>query len=215
MTDPFPIPQAAPPQRPSTVVFDLGGVLIDWNPRHLYRKLLPGDEPAMEHFLGTICNAEWNELQDAGRSFAEATELLKAKHPDQSALIDAYFDRWDEMLAGPIDGTVSILRELRDRGTPLYALTNWSAETFPRAEARFPFLGWFRGIVVSGRERLIKPDRRIYRLLLERYAIPAPEAVYIDDNPRNAEAAAALGMRGIHFTDPPALRRELEALALL
>jgi 2-haloacid dehalogenase len=195
-------------------IFDLGGVLIDWNPRHLYRKLI-ADEAAMEHFLATICTQEWNEAQDAGRTFAEAAALLVARHPEHRELIEAYGQRFDEMLRAPIDGTVEILAALRGREVPLYALTNFSAETFPLAERRFEFLRWFRGIVVSGQERMIKPDPRLYRWLLERHAIDPAAAVYVDDNPRNAAAATALGMHGIHFTDPPALRRELEALRLL
>ena len=198
----------------SIVVFDLGGVLIDWNPRHLYRKLI-ADEAAMEEFLATICTPEWNERQDAGRSFAEAASLLKARHPDKSALIDAYFPGFDEMMSGPIAGSVEILAELRARGVPLYGLTNWSAETYPLALRRFDFLAWFRGVVVSGEVGHIKPDPHIYRLLLERFAIAPEEAVYIDDNPRNAAAATALGMHGIAFTDPAALRRALVALGLL
>lgn len=204
-----------PPSSRSVVVFDLGGVLIDWNPRHLYRKLFAGDAAAMEEFLATVCTQDWNERQDAGRSFAEATALLAAEHPQHQVLIEAYFARWHEMLAGPIPGTVEVLAALRTRGVPLYALSNWSAETYPHARRRFDFLQWFRGVVISGEVGLIKPDPRIYALLLERFAIAAAEAVYIDDNPRNAEAASRLGFHGIHFTDGPALRRELAALGLL
>jgi len=199
----------------STVIFDLGGVLIDWNPRHLFRKLFPGDDAGMEHFLAHVCNSHWNEQQDAGRAFADAVTAAVREHPDKEALIRAYHERWIEMLGGPIDGSVAIVAALRDRKVPLYALTNWSHETFPLAEPMFPFLAWFDGIVVSGRERLIKPDPRIYRLLLERYGIAPATAVYIDDNARNAAAATELGLYGIHFTGPAALRRELETLELL
>jgi 2-haloacid dehalogenase len=202
-------------QKRSVGVFDLGGVLIDWNPRYLYRKLFGADEAAMEDFLGTICTQDWNERQDGGRSFAEAAALLVDRHPDKAELIEAFGRRFDEMMAGPIEGTVDILAELRERGTPLYALTNWSAETFPHAERRFDFLTWFRGIVVSGHERVIKPDPRIFRILLERHDIAPDSAVYIDDNPKNAAAATALGLHGIHFTSPDALRRELGQLGLL
>ncbi|RAI58335.1 HAD family hydrolase [Roseicella frigidaeris] len=198
-----------------TVVFDLGGVLIDWNPRYLYRKLFPGDEAGMERFLAEVCTGAWNLEQDGGRSWAEGTALLKARHPDQAALIDAYHQRWGEMLAGPIEGAVAILRALRDRGTPVFALTNWSHETFPIALERFDFLAWFRGIIVSGQERMVKPDPRIYHLLVERYGLRVGDIVYVDDNPRNAAAATAIGMHGIHFTGPEALRRELGSLGLL
>ena len=198
----------------SIVIFDLGGVLVDWDPRHLYRRLFPGDEAGMERFLAEVCTNEWNLQQDAGRSWAEATALLRAQHPGQEALVDAFHLRWPEMIRGAIDGTVEILRELREGGVPLYALTNWSAETYPAAEERFDFLGWFRGVVVSGREKLIKPDPRIYRLLLDRFGVDPRQAVYIDDNPRNARAAGDLGMHGIHFTSPEPLRAELVALGL-
>ncbi len=199
----------------STVVFDLGGVLIDWNPRHLYRKLLGGDEAAMERFLAEICTNEWNLRQDAGRPFAEACALLVEQHPAQRDLIEAFHHRWIEMIGGPIHGTVDILAELRAKGTPLYALTNWSAETFPLAQVRYDFLHWFRGTVVSGTEKLVKPDPRIYRLLLDRYGIEAATAVYIDDNPANARAATELGLHGIHFTGAASLRAELERLLIL
>ena len=201
--------------RRSVVVFDLGGVLIDWNPRYLYRKLFGGDEAAMETFLSRVCSPSWNERQDAGRRFAEAEAEAIRTHPDMAPLIRAWHQRFDEMIDGAIEGTVAILAELRDRGTPLYALTNWSAETFPPQRGRFDFLHWFAGILVSGEEGMIKPDPRIFRLLLERYGLDAAEAVFIDDNPANAAAAAALGIHGIHFRDPPSLRRELGALGLL
>lgn len=200
--------------QPSIVVFDLGGVLIDWNPRHLYRKLF-ADEAAMEAFLATVCTQEWNERQDAGRSFSEAAALLRAQHPQHAELIEAYGARFDEMMKGPIDGSVAILQALHDRGVPLYALSNWSAETYPLAARRFDFLRLFRGLVISGEVGVIKPDPRIFRILLERHRFEPAEAVYIDDNPRNAEVARALGLHGIHFTDPLKLRRELEDLRLL
>jgi 2-haloacid dehalogenase len=199
----------------SIVVFDLGGVLIDWDPRHLYRKLFAGDEAAVEHFLATVCTHEWNRCQDAGRSFAEGARLLKAKHPDKAELIDAYGARFDEMIAGPIAGSVEILAELRDRGIPLYGLTNWSAETYPAALQRFAFLRWFREILVSGEVGLIKPDPRIFALLIERFAIEPHCAVYIDDVEANVAAARPLGIHAIHFTTPAILREELVALGLL
>jgi len=203
-----------PPGR-RVVVFDLGGVLLQWNPRHLYRKLFAGDEAAMESFLATVCTVEWNERQDAGRSFADAVADLVPRHPDKVELIEAFGRRFDEMIPGAIDGTVEIVAELKRSGVPRYALTNFSAETFPSQRQRFPFLSWFDGIVVSGDEGVIKPDPRIYRILLDRYRIAPDEAVFIDDNPGNAAAATALGIHGIHFRSPEQLRRELEALGLL
>jgi len=199
----------------SIVIFDLGGVLIDWNPRHLYRKLFRGDDEAMEHFLATVCTDEWNLMQDAGRPFAQAVAELQVAHPAHADLIDAYHSRWPEMLAGPIPGTVEILRELREDGVRLYALTNWSAETYPLAQSHFPFLDWFRGVVVSGHERVAKPDPRIFAILLERYGIEPGGAVYVDDNPRNVEAARTTGLHAIRFTSAAALRAELEALGVL
>jgi 2-haloacid dehalogenase len=197
------------------VVFDIGGVLIDWDPRHLYRKLFSGNEPAMEHFLANVCTHEWNRRQDAGRSFAEGARLLKLRHPDKAELIDAYADRFDEMMAGPIVGVVEILAELRDRETPLYVLSNFSAETFPPAFERFDFLRWFRGMVISGEVGVIKPDPRIYEILLARFAIDPHRAVYIDDVAANVAGARPFGIHGIHFTTPGALREELVRLALL
>ena len=202
-------------QHRRVVVFDLGGVLIDWDPRHLYRKLLAGDEGAMELFLATVCSHEWNRCQDAGRSFAEGARLLKAEYPDRAELIDAYGTRFDEMIAGPIDGSIEILAELRDRSTPLYGLTNWSAETYPVARKRFAFLRWFRGILVSGEVGLIKPDPRIFALLIERFGIDPQRTVYIDDVEANIAAARPFSIHAIHFTTPARLREELVALGLL
>jgi 2-haloacid dehalogenase len=196
------------------IVFDLGGVLIDWNPRHLYRKLFD-DEAAMEWFLAEVCHDAWNIEQDRGRSFAAAVEEAVLRHPDQRAMIEAYHRRWDEMIAGEITGSVTILEELAAGGYELHALTNWSAETFPAARARFAFLDRFKTILVSGDERLIKPDARIYQLLLERIGHPAQRCVYIDDSARNVAGAAALGFDAIHFTSPPALRAALVGRGLL
>jgi 2-haloacid dehalogenase len=198
-----------------TVVFDLGGVLVDWNPRYLYRKLFAEDEAGMERFLAEVCNGHWNEQQDAGRPFAEAVALLVARHPELRELIEAYDHRWPEMLGGPIDGTVSVLSELKAAGHPLYALTNWSAEKFPVARERYDFLGWFRGILVSGEERLKKPDPAIFRLMAARYGLTPERTVYIDDAPHNVAAAEALGFRALRFTAPERLRLDLAAFGLI
>lgn len=191
-----------------TVVFDLGGVLIDWNPRYLYRQLLAGDDE-VERFVTEIVTQDWNVQQDRGRSWADAVAKLSAEHPEHAELIAAYDARWAETIAGQIDGTVEILAELRDAGVTLYALTNWSAEKFPIARERFEWLAWFDGIVVSGEERLIKPDAQIYRVLFDRYGVEPSSAVYIDDNEANVRAAEDLGMTGLHFTDAATLRTEL------
>lgn len=197
------------------VIFDLGGVLLDWNPRYLYRKLLDGDEQAVDVFLNEVCHRDWNLAQDAGRDFDDAVAALMPQHRDKLPLILAWRDRFAEMIPDALHATVEVARELRDRGVPLYALTNWSHETFPSQRRRFAFMDWFEGIVVSGEEKVIKPDPRIFRILLDRYALRAGEAVFIDDNPRNAEAASTLGIHGVHFTSASELRRELTGLGLL
>jgi 2-haloacid dehalogenase len=199
----------------NTVIFDLGGVLIDWDPRYLYRKLLRGDEAGMEDFLATVCTPQWNRCQDAGRLFADGTRLLKGRHPNKAGLIDAYHARFDEMMAGPIRGSVELLAELRARGTPLYGLTNFSSETFPLAYERFEFLRWFRGVIVSADVKVIKPDPRIYEILIDRFTIDPKRAVFVDDAVVNVEAARRFGMHGIHFRGPNALRAELAELGLL
>jgi len=196
------------------VVFDLGGVLIDWNPRYLYRQLIE-DEEQLEEFLGAVCTLEWNLQLDRGRSWAEAVDELVQLHPHHEPLISAYHERWAEMLGGPIAETVDVLAELREEPVALYALTNWSAEKFPIARKRFDFLRWFDGIVVSGEERLCKPDPAIFQLVLDRFSLKPAETVFVDDAPANVEAAAALGMHAIRFTDAAELRRELAALGLL
>jgi 2-haloacid dehalogenase len=197
------------------VVFDLGGVLIDWNPRHLYRSLFDGDEAAMERFLADVTTPAWNAEQDAGRPWQDAVDLLVAQHPDRRDLIVAYREHWTDMLAGPIQGTVEVLTDLQRAGVRLAAITNWSAETFPVAKQRYPFLGWFETIVVSGEEGIVKPDARIFRLVLERTGMRAASTVFVDDSPTNVAAATALGFTSILFRDPDALRAELETLGLL
>jgi 2-haloacid dehalogenase len=196
------------------IVYDLGGVLIDWNPRHLYRKLFE-DEAAMEWFLAEVCHAAWNEEQDRGRSFAAGVEEAAARHPEYRPLIAAYFERWAEMLAGEMDGAVAILAELRDAGYELHALTNWSAETFPFARERFAFLDWFQTILVSADVGLIKPDPAIFQRLLGRIGRTPAECLYIDDNARNVAAAAALGFDAIAFLSAAQLRDALRRRGLL
>lgn len=196
------------------VVFDLGGVLIDWDPRHLYRKLL-ADEAAVEEFLATVCTPEWNAEQDRGRPFAEGVAELVERHPVHAAAITAYHERWTEMLGGDIGGTVELLAELRATGVPLYALTNWSAETFGIARERFQFLSWFDGVLVSGEERMTKPDPAIFQLLLDRFGLDPQATFYVDDSPANVAAASELGFDAVRFTGPERLRRDLEARGLL
>ena len=195
-------------------VFDLGGVLIDWDPRYLYRKLL-ADEGEVEEFLATVCTPEWNAEQDRGRPFAKGVAELVERHPAHAAAIAAFHERWPEMLGGDIPGAVELLAELRATGLPLYALTNWSAETFVVARERFAFLDWFDGLLVSGEERIIKPDPAIFELLLDRFGLDPGSTFYVDDSPANVAAAAALGLDAVRFTGPGRLRRDLAARRLL
>lgn len=201
---------------PDTVVFDLGGVLIDWDPRYLYRTLLPSDD-AVERFLTEVTTAEWNHEQDRGRPWDVAVKELTARFPEHAELIAAYRDRWVDMLGGEFTGMVDILRDLGEAGIRRYALTNWSAETFPLAQERFEFLAWFDGVVVSGAEQLAKPDPRIFQLLLERYGIDPASSVYLDDMPHNVDAARAAGMVAwqAHGTEPARTRAELVRLGVL
>jgi len=198
------------------IIFDLGGVLVDWNPEYLYSKIFDQDQKKMDWFLQNICTNEWNMEQDAGRSFKEGTEILLNKYPQYETWIRAYFDRWEEMLKGEIKGTVLILNKLNDLNEKkLYALTNWSAETFPLARARFSLLKIFKGIVVSGVENTRKPFPKIYEILLNRYQLKADKCLFIDDNQDNIDAALRMGMVTIHFRDSNQLNKELVQLGIL
>jgi 2-haloacid dehalogenase len=194
----------------TTIIFDLGSVLVDWNPNYLYRKLI-ADEQEMQHFLANITTPDWNEEQDAGRSLKEGTDLLVQQHPQHEAHIRAFYDRWDEMLGDPIQGTIDLFKQLKESGKyKIYALTNWSAETFPVALKRYDFMGWFDGIVVSGAEKMRKPAPEFYQLLLDRYNVNPQESLFIDDNIRNILAAEKMGITSIHFTSPEQLKSELK-----
>jgi len=198
----------------TAVVFDLGGVLVDWDPRYLYRGRFE-DEAAMETFLATVTTPEWNLTMDAGRPFAEAVADLSTHHPEHADHIRAWHLEWERMLGGPIEPTVELLAEIQAVGLRLFALSNWSAETFPIALQRYPFLGWFEGIVISGEEGVVKPDPEIFGILARRYGLEPRATILVDDLPRNVEAAAAAGFRAIRFTDAEALRAELAALGIL
>jgi 2-haloacid dehalogenase len=199
----------------NTIIFDLGAVLVDWNPRHLYRKIFPSEE-AMETFLRDVCSSDWNEAQDEGRTLAEGTALLVAQFPHHEENIRAYYGRWKEMLAGEIEGTAHILQALKSSGLyKLYALTNWSGETFPIALPICPSLQLFDGIVVSGHEKLRKPDPAFYQLLLDRYNVNASTSLFIDDNARNVKAAREFGIDSILFENPEQLRIELNKRSIL
>ena len=195
----------------TTIIFDLGGVLIDWNPAYVFEKLIE-DETKRAYFFENICTPDWNEEQDAGRSIKEANEILIAKHPEWQEHIEAYYGRWEEMLGGPIDETVEIFKQLKATGRyKFYALTNWSAELFPIALSRYDFLHWFDGRLVSGEEKMRKPFPEFFQLLLDRFNIKKEEALFIDDNLRNAEAAEKFGFETIRFISPAQLRDELTA----
>lgn len=193
------------------IVFDFGGVLLDWDPRYLYRTFF-WDEAEMERFLTTVCTPEWNAEQDRGRSFAEGIRLLQESHPEYREAIRLYRDGWTQMLRGEIPGTVELLRKLKAGGYAIYGLTNWSAETIGYAYERFGFFKLFDGIVVSGEERLLKPDRRIYRILLDRYNLQPDESIFIDDSPTNVEAAAKLGFKAIFFDDISNVTEKIQEL---
>lgn len=200
------------------VVFDFGGVLFDWSPHHLYRKLI-ADDQERQWFLNNICTQAWNTEQDAGRTLAEATRSLVAQHPEHEPLIQAYYDRWHEMLRGPLTDGVDILLALHETNIPLFGLTNWSAETFPYARKHYPFLSCFRDIVVSGEVKQIKPDAAIYNTSLAQVRAHLPdiqphEVVFIDDVLGNVDAAIALGWQGIHHQSAEHTRERLATLGL-
>jgi 2-haloacid dehalogenase len=193
----------------SIPVFDVGNVLVRWDPRNLYRKLIP-EEAAREEFLARICSSEWNLEMDRGRSFAEGVAERIALFPEHEALIRAYDERWLETLDGTVEEAVAILEELRGAGVRTYAITNFSREKFALTRRHYPFLDRFDGIVVSAHEGLLKPDPRIYARLCERYGLVPADCIFIDDSLSNVEGARAFGMRGHHFQTAAALRAALK-----
>jgi 2-haloacid dehalogenase len=199
----------------TAIIFDLGGVLIDWNPSYVFDKMF-NDEEQKKHFFENICTPDWNEMQDAGRPLKEATEHLVQLHPEWKKYIEAYYGRWEEMLGGPIHDTVEIFRQIKEEGKyKLYALTNWSAELFPIALERYEFLHWFDGRVVSGEEKMRKPFREFYELILDRFKLNAEETLFIDDNARNIKAAEDIGIRSIRYHSPQQLKKELIAIEVI
>ena len=199
----------------NTIIFDLGAVLIDWNPRYMYRTIF-SDEAEMERFLTEITTSDWNEEQDAGRPLHEGTQFLINKHPEHEENIRAFYSRWEEMLGEAFHDVVEIFRQLKESGKyKIYALTNWSAETFPVAFERFDFLKWFDGIVVSGTEKMRKPTPEFYHILLDRYQVKPGESLFIDDNYRNILAAEKIGIQCIHFTSAEQLDAELKQMNIL
>jgi FMN phosphatase YigB (HAD superfamily) len=195
-------------------VFDFGGVLLDWNPRYLYRKVF-SDAARMEWFLAEVCSNAWNVAQDKGRPWAVAEAEAIGRHPDFALEVKAYRARWHEMISGSIAGSVSLLNELSTQSVPLYGITNFASDTCRETLERFPFFALFQGIVISGDEQLLKPDPRIFRLFADRYKVRPTDCVFIDDVPANCEAARACGLHAIDFTTPEHVRRQLIDLGLL
>ncbi len=195
-----------------TIIFDLGGVLIDWNPEYVFLEAFNGDKEKTKWFLQNICTGDWNENQDAGYPLAQATEDLVNKYPEYESYIRMFYGDWEKMLGGAIEGTVAILDKfIQSNNYKVVALTNWSNETFPIAQRRFEFLKWFDGIVVSGDENTRKPFKDIYDITLNRFNINPENALFIDDNLRNIEAAKALKINGIHFKNPEQLINDLKS----
>jgi len=193
------------------IVFDFGGVLLDWNPRYLYRTFF-WDEKEMEHFLTNVCTDEWNAEQDRGRLFSEGIKLLQFQHPEYREAIQLFTDGWETMLKSEMPDSVKLLQELKEQGYSIFGLTNWSAETIQIAYRRFDFFKLFDGIVVSGEEKLIKPDKRIYQVLLYRYKLKAEESVFIDDNADNIKAALELGFNAVLFDNIVNVRKQLATI---
>jgi 2-haloacid dehalogenase len=198
-----------------TVLFDVGGVLIDWNPRHLYRKEFAGDDETMERFLDEVCTPAWHSQHDLGVPFEKTIPPLVAAHPEWKAQIELWGPRFGEMWSGEVPGTVDLLAELRETPIRLLAITNWSDSTWPLALQRFEFLGWFEAVVVSGEERLAKPDRRLFDVCIERHGLDPARTLFVDDNVVNLATAAALGFVTHRFRTAEELRRTFVELDLL
>jgi 2-haloacid dehalogenase len=196
-----------------TVIFDVGNVLLDWNPRHLFRKMFD-DHERMEWFLANICSPAWNIEQDRGRTFAEGVALLLARHPEWEREIRAFDERWEETVGGEIAGSIALLRQLKGK-VALYAITNFSREKFALSHARYAFLREFEGVVVSGHEGLLKPDAAIYQVFLERYGRDASRCLFVDDSQRNVDGALAIGMHAVLFRDAAGLAADLARFGLL
>jgi 2-haloacid dehalogenase len=195
----------------NTIIFDLGNVLVDWNPKYVFDDNYFDSPEKKDYFFKNICTSDWNEEQDAGRSIVEATQELVAKFPDWEKSIRDFYGRWTEMLRGPIHESVEIFRQLKASGKyKIYALTNWQAGLFDIALVRYDFLHWFDGRVVSGEEKTRKPFPEFYKRLLDRYSVTPSKALFIDDSSRNIKAAKELGINSIHFTSPAQLKEELK-----
>ena len=196
------------------VVFDIGGVLLDWNPRYVYRELFD-DEEEMERFLGEVCTLKWHEAHDRGKPFADSCAELAALHPEYSEQIFAWGQRSEDMVRGPIEESVEIFRRLKAAGVPCYALTNMETETFPLRVKRFPFMAWFDGAVVSGFEGVVKPEPEIFERLLERFNLTPEATLFVDDAQRNVDAARQLGVQAVLFSSPAEFEQALADIGLL
>jgi 2-haloacid dehalogenase len=196
---------------PPVVVFDIGNVLVDWDPAYLYVHLFPGRPDAMAWFLDTICTAAWNLEQDAGRTWADGVGALVSRFPEWRAEIEAYDRRWHEMIPREIEGSVALLQQLKTNGVPVYAITNYSSEKYAESFARFPFFALFDGVIVSGNERLLKPHAPIFGLLCSRYGLVPDQCIFIDDKLDNVLGARQAGMKAIHFKGADLLPAALRA----
>lgn len=200
----------------NTIIFDLGNVLINWSPYHVFNETYFDSLEKRDYFLQHICTMDWNEKQDEGRSIVEATQELIGQFPDWEQPIRDYYGRWTEMLHGPIDESVEIFRRLKESGKyKIYALTNWETGLFDIALVRYNFLHWFDGRVVSGEEKTRKPFPQFYHILLNRYQVKPSAAIFIDDNLKNVRAAEALGINSIQFQSPAQLEQVLNEAKLL
>ena len=200
----------------TTIVFDLGGVLVDWNPYYLYNKIAPNEPEKVKWFLDHVCTTEWNIEQDAGRTIEEAVQLKVQEFPEYKEWIEMFYERWTEMFDGVIEGTLELFEKIKASGKyKYYALTNWSAEKWPTALELFPFLKTFEGVVVSGQENTRKPFNDIYEILFERYQINPEEAIFIDDNLDNVNKGKELGLNAFQFTNPEQFKKDLESLGVI
>jgi 2-haloacid dehalogenase len=195
------------------VVFDIGGVLLDWDPRHLYRQLFD-DPDEMASFLATVCTIDWHRQHDLGVDIQQSCQLLARQHPAQADLIMAWADRSEEMIAGQIEGTVELLAELKAAGLPCFALSNMEPDTYVVRRDRFAFMRWFDGSIISGIEGVAKPDRRIFEILVDRHGLDRGRTVFVDDSPGNVTAARAAGLEAVRFVSPEVLRSDLRGLGL-
>ena len=205
---------ASEQQQIEAVAFDLGGVLIDWDPRYVYRELF-ADPEDMEEFLASVCTGDWHRAHDLGADITQSCAELAAAHPEHRDMIMVWAERGEEMVAGQFDDTVELLSELKASGMPCYALSNMEPDAFAIRRTRFPFMQWFDGHVISGLEGVAKPDRRIFEILLNRHGLRPQATAFVDDQPRNVDAARELGIVGLHFSSAAQLRRDLQALGVV